>query len=263
MQQKISCNLEMAVTLMKFHQDNMQTTERLLIEKYAIPNTDISLINHKIFEKLSTYCNTLHFKSTMVLWNTFHKLAAQEANVLKQQMSKNFGLSEKGFSEMCSALRQGNEELFEQVFLHHFKDCIHYLMNNYNLNHEDAYDASMDTLIQFRKKLIDGKIRYGNVRFLFTKMASQVYIKSKNKLKRVDGLTYDAESNINEEELVVLEKAIEDLGEECQDLLKLNFYEKMTIAEIATLKDRNAATLRKTKQRCLFKLKNLFAKHNY
>lgn len=263
MQQEIPCNLEVAVKLMKFHQENIHATERILNDKYKIPSTDLSFVNHKIFERLNTYCNNLHIKSTMVLWNTFHKLAAQEANVLKQKMSKNFGLSEKGFTEMCGALRHGNEELFEQVFLQHFKDCVHYLMKNYSLSHEDAYDTSMDTLIHFRKKLIEGKIAYGNVRFLFTKMASQIYIKSKNKLKRVDGLTYNSESTINEEELIILEKSIEDLGEECQDLLKLNFYEKMTVAEIAIIKNKNAASLRKTKQRCLLKLKNLFAKYNY
>lgn len=256
-------NIVVATAIIRFEQEYMLKAEKMLRDRYRVPHSDSMLYVHKIFDKLRTYSYKMANLGDIVLWNTFHKLAAQEANVLKQQMSKNFGLSEKGFTEMCAALRQGNEELFEQVFLHHFKDCITYLMNNYKMSYEDAYDASMDTLIQFRKKIIEGKIGYGNVRFLFTKMASQIYIKSKNKLKRVDGLTYDAESNINEAELVVLEKAIDDLGEECQDLLKLNFYEKMTIAEIAKLKDKNAASLRKTKQRCLFKLKNLFAKHNY
>ena len=178
-------------------------------------------------------------------------------------MSKNFGLSEKEFADMCLKLRQGDEILFEKVFLSHFEDCITYLLNNYSITREDAYDTTMETLIQFRKRLVEGKIKYGNIRFLFTKMASQIFFKSEKKRNKVEGLTFDADSNINEEDLQILEKAINELGEDCQKLLKLNFYEKMTIAEIALVNNKNAATLRKTKQRCLSRLKNLFTKYNY
>lgn len=178
-------------------------------------------------------------------------------------MSKNFGLTENEFSEMCYKLRHGNEELFEKVFLSHFEDCVNYLLNNYSINREDAYDTTMETLILFRKRLIDGKISFGNIRYLFTKMASQVFFKSEKKVNRVEGLTIDGDSDINEAELQILEKAINSLGEACQELLRLNFYEKMTIAEIALIKNKNAASLRKAKQRCLSKLKTLFSKYNH
>ena len=256
-------NVELATAVMRFEQDHLARAEEMLRHKYAIPETDSMKCAFIIFEKISTYNFSVSKIGDIVLWNTFHKFAAQETKALKQQMSKNFGLTEKGFTEMCNSLRHGNEDIFEQVFMSHFNDCITYLKSNYTISHEDAYDATMDTLIAFRKKLIDGKISYGNVRYLFTKMASQIFIKSQNRLKRVDGLTYDSDSTVDEEELQVLEKAIGDLGSECQELLKLNFYEKLTIVEIAKIKDKNAASMRKTKQRCLFKLKSLFTKYNY
>lgn len=197
------------------------------------------------------------------LWKSFPNLAAQQTKKLNVQMSKNFGLTEDDFTIMCSELKNGNEALFEKVFLSHFEDCVKYLMSNYSISKDDACDATMDTLIQFRKRLIDDKVAYGNIRFLFTKIASQNFLKSQKELKRVDGLTYDTDTDIDEEELQILEKSINELGDACKELLKLNFYEKKSIAEIAKLKNLNAGTLRKNKQRCLLRLKNLFIKFNY
>ena len=258
MQLHIRDELRASVDLINFQRDYSEETEMILREQYAIPLSDLSMLNHKLLDRVASSLSNATGNATVRILNMFHRFAAEETSKLQLQMSKNFGLTEMGFVEMRNALRQGNEELFEKVFLAHFESCIQYLMSNYTLTRENAYDASMDALIEFRRKLIADKIGYGNMRFLFTRMASQIYLKSKSKNMRVEGLTYDDESTVDQDDMIALDKAISQLGPECQELLRLNFYEKMKISEIAVLKDKSAASLRKAKQRCIEQLRIFF-----
>jgi len=196
-------------------------------------------------------------KSTQ-FWKYFYTYAKRKVKSVTISMSKNFGLKELEFEEMVLKLKNGDELVFEKIFLNHFQSCIAYLMQNHRIDRELAYDITMDTLLDFRTKLIQGKISYGNLRFLFTKMATQKHLKYVAKSKKSQNITSLFESEDLEEDLVILEKAMSKLGENCRDILKLNYYDKMTLNNIATLKNISHAALRKQKQRCIFTLKNLF-----
>ena len=94
-------------------------------------------------------------------------------------MDKNFGLSPEDFDGIVNDLKKNETHFFEQVFLQHFSDCIDFLQREYRADFNDAYDTTMDTLLEFRKRLVDGKLHYGNLRYLFTKMAAQLYVRQK------------------------------------------------------------------------------------
>jgi len=181
----------------------------------------------------------------------------------KSMTFKNFGFTEVEFQEMQSQLKSGDETLFEQIFLKHFDSCISYLIKNHKIGREEAYDITMETLIDFRKRLIQGKIKYGNLRFLFTKMATQRHIKEIKVDKKKENLSslYDDENL--EPDLLLLEKAMMKMGQACKDLLKLHYYEKMPLKDIAQLKDTAPATIRKQKQRCIANLKSLFRQYSH
>ncbi len=198
----------------------------------------------------------------MKVWNYFPKYVGRDSKLFKTTMSKNFGLSETEFEEMKTNLLTGDESIFERIFLKHFDNCISYLVKNNRIDRELAYDITMETLIDFRKKLINNKINYGNLRFLFTKMASQKHLKQIREDKKKKDLSSLYEDESLEPDLEIMEKALDQLGAACKDLLKLNYYEKMSLKDIAVLKNVQAATLRKQKQRCLFTLKNLFRKYS-
>ena len=95
--------------------------------------------------------------------------------------SKNFGLTEATFERMRQDLRANDTLFFEKVFVEQFKETMAYVKREYRAAHEDAYDATMDALMDFRKRFVQGKLRYGNLRFLFTRMATQTYIRNKKK----------------------------------------------------------------------------------
>ncbi|MEM1136614.1 MAG: hypothetical protein AAGI07_12315 [Bacteroidota bacterium] len=175
---------------------------------------------------------------------------------------KNFGLSIEEFEKMVIDLKKNDTNFFEKVFLNQFKETMRYLQKEYSALHEDAYDATMDALIDFRKRFVEGKLQYGNLRFLFTKCASQVYFKNKKGNTNAE-LTQEIDREMEEEdgreeEISWLGEAWELLGVSCKELLKWHYYGKMKLAEIAEQQEKPAAAIRKQKERCVKQLKELF-----
>ncbi|MEO1260833.1 MAG: sigma-70 family RNA polymerase sigma factor [Bacteroidota bacterium] len=177
---------------------------------------------------------------------------------------KNFGLSENEFAQLVKDLQQGRDTLFEKIFLGHFQDCVHYLENNCSATPADAYDVSMETLLQFRRLLLQGKVTYGNLRFLFTRMAMQLYwkwIKRSPQTDKIEGIEIaDPSEDFDEESIQQLHQAWSKLGEVCQRLLKNFYYNGVQLIEIAKLQDKSDAAVRQEKKRCLAKLRALFFK---
>lgn len=178
--------------------------------------------------------------------------------------SKNFGLTPESFDRLLQELKRGDETLFQTIFLAHFQDCIKFISNKYGLQHEKAYDITMDALLLFRRRLLEGKISYGNIRFLFTRMAGQIYLKQANKeiakveISEIQGLLNDEDEELDSETLEAFNQAWEQLGTDCRGLLKRFYYYKATLKEIAEEQQKTAAALRKQKQRCIEKLRHLF-----
>lgn len=181
-------------------------------------------------------------------------------------LARNFDLSEEQFEQLKEQLSQGDETLFRTIFLAHFESCINYLRNEYNLQHERAYDITMDALLLFRRRLLEGKIKYGNLRFLFTQMASHIYLKqvsrspSQQLKSEVQALLHEEKYALDTDELQLLHKAWNLLGAKCKELLKRFYYHKATLKEIAEEQLKPAGSLRKEKQRCVGKLREHYNK---
>ncbi len=177
-------------------------------------------------------------------------------------MKENFGLSPQDFERLVADLKRNETVFFEQVFLAHFAECRAYLQREYGAKVDDAYDATMDTLLEFRRRLVEGKLSYGNLRYLFTKMASQHYIRTQKayrsqEIKETD-MPIDTQE-IDPEDLQRLNQAWSELGEGCQELLKWVYYGKMKLSEIAEQEGKSAVSVRKQKERCIKKLKTLLS----
>jgi RNA polymerase sigma factor (sigma-70 family) len=196
------------------------------------------------------------------LWNAFLTFATQEMQILQRQMDQNFGLTEKEFDEMTAALQAGDERIFELVFLKHFASCRDYLIKNFRATPEDAYDATMDTLLEFHRRLLSGKVQYGNLRYLFTKMGTQIYMKGQQKTNNLtDELQVDIHAATEEydgELDQTLDKAWEKLGEGCRQILKAFYYNNTNLNVLAGELGKDPAAVRKQKQRCVEQLRSFF-----
>jgi DNA-directed RNA polymerase specialized sigma24 family protein len=175
-------------------------------------------------------------------------------------LKQNFGITQSEFDVLVARLKAGDESMFEKIFLAHFNYCISYLKKNYNAQYDAAYDVTMDTLIEFRYRLLLDKISYGNLRYLFTKIACQQYVKTISKdYKQEDNIFEDCENDDNfEDKLETLKLAWLDLGFEERKLLESVYYLDIPLIKIASVTSKTDATLRKQKQRAMEKLRNLF-----
>ena len=93
--------------------------------------------------------------------------------------------------------------------------------SDFKAEYDEAYDAMLDTMINFRQRLVDGKVVYGNLRFLFLQMASQHYVRmqtSKAKVVSTDQFEEPEEEliSISEDQLKTLETAWNKLGDACR-----------------------------------------------
>lgn len=177
-------------------------------------------------------------------------------------MDKNFGLSPDDFERLVHGLKKNETDFFKMVFLKHFRECMAFLQKRSGASSDDAYDATMDALIQFRRLLVEGKLKYGNLSYLFTKMASQIYFKNKKKFQlqgigASDMEMLEFDSDDDQENIALLNAAWAELGPNCQELLNLHYYGQMKLAEIAAYKEKTPEAVRKQKERCIAQIRSI------
>lgn len=155
-------------------------------------------------------------------------------------------------------LRRNESTFFERVYLQQFEDTVRYLRLKYSASHADAYDAVMDTIITFRKRFIDGKIKYGNLRYLFLQMASQHYIKSRNTGHHLDITDMELaapDHDIDEASFEFFQTAWELASPSCKEILTQHYYLNQKLTDIAEMTQQPTVNVRKQKERCLNKLR--------
>ncbi|HLO54751.1 MAG TPA: hypothetical protein VK169_10705 [Saprospiraceae bacterium] len=199
----------------------------------------------------------LDFKSSNYLGNWSKFVPILQLKSLFKLDLNNFGLSENEFSKLLTSLKNGDNTLFKTIFLSHFKDCINYLQIKYHATYDDAYDATLDTLLMYRQRLVEDKVIFGNLRYLFLQMASQHLIrmlKGNEKIveQEVDiNLAYiDDEEPFDEIQLQNLSKAWSTLNDSCKELLRLNYYNGLKLNEISIKINKGYDSVRKQKERC-------------
>ncbi len=247
------------------HFDNIYRTELIngFVQEFELSSS----------AAIELYLNILYFlhkeNKRYKLWSSrqllqeIRKLAVAELRKTKRLMDNNFGLSETQFLDMVKEMQAGNNQQFEKVFINHFKQCRQYLIFKYKASPEDAYDMTMDTLVDFHQRLIRGKVHYGNLRFLFTQMAGQRYLKWLKKptpdILPDDFDVYDIIEGPSPEVLDAFQQAWVSLHDRCRQVLHLHYYNNIPFNEIAEQLERSAVAIRKQKQRCVEKLRELFA----
>lgn len=174
--------------------------------------------------------------------------------------SQNFGLRPEEFNEMISKLMTGDDSLFEHIFLSHFEICRSYVSSKYNIEYETSYDITMDTLLEFRRKLMEGKISYGNTRYLFTRMACNNYVMQVRQDQKLKEILSNEEipEDAHEEQIHKLNLAWQKLDESEKSLLTGYYYEGQALKDMAVSMNIPDTTLRKKKQRAMDHLREHF-----
>lgn len=198
-----------------------------------------------------------------------NRSVAPKAKILKMPSQKdNFGFTKSEFDVFALNVRNGDETLFLTIFNEHLKDSVIYLINKFTIPHDLAYDVCMDTLLDFRIKLINDKIQYGNLRFLFTRMAVNNFIDGAKKNKKVNQainvfLGENASHDVDQEDFFIqLEQKVSLLDDSSKQLLNDIYHCGKNAEQIAEEHKISNSTFRKRKQRILEKLKKSFNKQD-
>jgi len=187
-----------------------------------------------------------------------------KAKVLKiPSLKENFGLTKAEFLRCIDNMKEGDDSFITQNMVHQLPESMSYLQKRFQITREVAYDICMDTFLVFREKLLNNKISYGNLRYLFTRMCQNQFIdgqKKKNKIQSaIDTFHQDQEPEPDNETFFLnLDKAIEQLSPEQKLLLREFYYTGKSLMEIADEQNITYDSLRKKKQRILQKLKDIY-----
>lgn len=251
------------LTVQQYAESFFPSLIRELKEELGFTLRDAKKVGENVIHKLKSKFKANKPQPILVFQEASVTIVSWETNKFKRLMDKNFGLSEGSFSEMVEHLQAGDEHLYEKVFLHHFDSCLVFVKRKYNASHADAYDASMDAMLVFCRKLKEGNIQYGNLRFLFTQMAGQIYLKWIRRESKTEEFfeieLFEEPERFDKETIKILGDAFAKLGDGCSELLKGFYYNENTLQDIAGNSDKSPAAIRKQKQRCIEKLRNFFA----
>jgi len=197
------------------------------------------------------------------------RLVKQEAPVVKlPSLKDNFGLTKDEFLRYLENLKEGDDSFILDILSKQLPDSMAYLQSRFKISHEHSYDICLDTFLTFRLKLINSKIKYGNLRFLFTRMCVNQFIDSTKTKNKVNESIKEFLRSLNHKPqnenqfFVILDNYISQMSEQQQVLLKEFYYSDKNMHLIAEEQGITYAALRKKKERLLKKMKSFFLESN-
>lgn len=188
----------------------------------------------------------------------------QPLSMPQSEFRNNFGLSEDRYTFLAQSLKVGDESLLRHIAQNHFQACIKYLINNCKISEDQAYDICLDTMLVFRDKVLNDRISYGNLSYLYTRMAKNALIDKIKKDKKfesaVDLFLYHEKLNHEKPETKiykVLEASISELDTDSTKLINDIYFSEKDVNKVADENNISYATLRKRKQRLLEKVRRM------
>jgi DNA-directed RNA polymerase specialized sigma24 family protein len=157
-------------------------------------------------------------------------------------VKQNFGLTPQVFEDLLIELLNGNEALFERIFKEHFEKCRTFLVRKLGAESDVAYDITLETLVKFRKNLMLGKVKYGNMAALFTIDARNNYLRytereNKHVSKSIEpnelNIPVDDVEDYNEDSVNNLKNALSKVGGDCYEILNWHYYLGLPLKVIA------------------------------
>jgi len=181
---------------------------------------------------------------------------------------KHFSL--KVFQKMVKQLKLGDNKLFDSYFDYLGKEVIFHLNSKYRASRFDAQEATVKAMYIIYNKLVEDKVKFETLNNYFSRIAYHEFLKIQNK-KRNNTLLVESEiipeinySEEKEEDTIfteinfnLLKKSIRKMDSGCKEIFKLVFNKGMKQNDVADKLNISYSSLRKKKQRCIEKLKEM------
>jgi len=168
-------------------------------------------------------------------------------------------------------IKSGDNEILSQIYEGYRQEFIAWIMKNYACTVEEAKDVYQNTILIFYENIINGKLRHFS-----SSIKTYLFAVGKNKIMEHKKKSYkyssqedipeltQEETNLeslseHESELNMVETCLHLLGDPCMTLLKLYYYQKLSMPAITErLHYKNADTTKNLKYKCIQRLKKLY-----
>jgi RNA polymerase sigma factor (sigma-70 family) len=181
-------------------------------------------------------------------------------------------MSKQNHLTVIEQLKRGDEKTIHKIYVD-YKNGFSLFANKYDLSADDLLDVYQDSIIALcenaKKGTIDN-LESSLSTYLFSIGKYMIYRRLKAQNKRIS-IDYDNqlpqviedeyEEVYDEDKTILLQENFKKLGEQCQKVLRLFYYEEKKLDEIQIeLKYTNKDVLKSQKSRCLKQLKDLIKK---
>lgn len=190
-----------------------------------------------------------------------------------------------GNNKLVLEFKEGNKTSLDEVFKDNYQYCVNWLIKKYDCTKADAEDIFMDALLVFRTEVLKGRVSDKNLKGYLVTVSKNIYLQrirksSKNPRISLDtaeyaigketGLydedfdpllkkeTYQAEEEKGINQLSAYKEAWEQLGDQCQKVLKGFYIDKIKLKELQhQLGYSSYDSIKSIRRRCFNQLKSL------
>lgn len=171
-------------------------------------------------------------------------------------------MNQQEFEVIKEQLKSGDNDYLKVIFEEHGAYCISNVQRKFNCSLEDAEDLLIDSIINFRNKMLEGKISHlSSIRnYIYSTCVNMKrekdYYSNKRKEKEYEVKLFLYAENeevyeVREELLQVSINSFQQLAEPCQRILRYFYIYRLSMAEIASKMNFSGANSAKVKKaRC-------------
>jgi RNA polymerase sigma factor (sigma-70 family) len=175
-------------------------------------------------------------------------------------------------NDIIEQIRRGGQIELGFVYEKFRAEFLHWICREYNCSIEDGKDIYQVSILIFYDNVKSGKLEHliSSIKTYLFGIGKNVAKENMRKAKRhtpinqekwlKEYLIDDTETSpIEEDVFSTAKKAVEKLGQPCQKLIELFYYEKKSMDEISSILNyKNAETAKNQKCKCMARLRKLF-----
>jgi RNA polymerase sigma factor (sigma-70 family) len=173
-------------------------------------------------------------------------------------------------NKLIKHIKSGDKTALEAVYTRFRKEFLLYT-TRFPVSDEDALDIYQDAVVVLYENIISGKLNTLSSSlktYLFSIGKYQLYNRLKLKIATEDIANFEfilkeekqEEFLMAEENIAKLQRAYNELGEQCQKVLKLFYHDNLTLEDIMVNLNYNSKDVVKSqKSRCLKQLKEILS----
>ena len=175
-------------------------------------------------------------------------------------------------SQLVNTIRSGDKEPLADIYRAHRTEFVNWLTAHYNCSRDEAHEVYQASIVTLLENIQSEKLRFlnGSIKTYLFAIGKNKMMESLRGNKKFSAHTdvgemeledvKDWEKEKKENDLVLVERAMQKLGEPCKTMLELYYLHGMSLEELAShLNYRNSDTVKNIKCRCVSKLRDLFA----